>query len=109
MNITIDKKTENKALGREEIDFHMDFDSAMPSREQAKSALSTAISIPKEKMVIVLIKGKYGVKTAWASARVYMTAETAAKDKNYLLVRDKMAVKKAKKEKKKAAPAPKKE
>ncbi|MFH0927358.1 MAG: hypothetical protein V1822_02150 [Candidatus Micrarchaeota archaeon] len=109
MNITIEKRAENAELAREEINFRMDFDSAVPSREQAKSALSTAISIPKERIILVSIRTKYGLKSAWAQARVYKTAELAAKGKNYLLVRDKMVEKKAKAEKKKAAPAPKKE
>ena len=103
MNISIEKRQENAVLSREEIDFKIEFDAAIPSREQAKSALSSAISLPKEKIVIVSLSNKYGSKTATGKARVYSSEQMAAKDKNHLLVRDGMAQKKVKKAKAKPA------
>ena len=103
MNITVEKRVENLVFGREDIEFKLEFDSSVPSREQAKSALSTAISIPKERIVIVSIKSKYGIKFAHASAHVYAKEDMALKDKFHLLVRDKLV---SKKEKKKEAPKP---
>jgi ribosomal protein S24E len=107
MNISIDKRTENALFNREDINFKMEFDSAVPSREQAKSALSTAISIPKERIVIVSINSKYGSKVANASAHIYKKDAEALKDKSHLLVRDKLVSKKDKSKETKA-PAPKK-
>jgi len=109
MNISIEKKKENSILSREEIEFKVDFDAAVPSREQSKSALSSAISIPKERIVIISITNRYGSKSAVGKARVYTTAALAAKDKNHFLVRDKMAEKKSKRVKKVAAAKAKKE
>lgn len=103
MNISIEKRHENSVLSREEVEFKMEFDSAIPSREQAKSALSTAISIPKDRIVVISISSKYGSKKAHGTARIYSNAQLALGDKNHLLVRDKMAEKKAKKPKKSAA------
>jgi len=92
MNISVEKKFENPALKREDIEFKMEFDSSIPSREQAKSALSSAISIPKERIVIISIESNYGRKTVNARARVYQTEELAAAEKQHLLKRDGMVV-----------------
>lgn len=90
MNISIEKKIENATLSREELEFKLDFDAGIPSREQAKSALSAAISIPKERIVIVSITSNYGKKQAIGQARIYASTELAAADKAHLLKRDGM-------------------
>ena len=108
MNVTIDSKSENVLLSREEMNFGIDFEKAMPSREQAKQALSTAISIPAERIVIVKLEGKYGQHYAKGLAHIFKTSEAALKSRKYLLVRDKMAAKEKKEEKPKEKKAAKK-
>ncbi|MFA5108543.1 MAG: hypothetical protein WC492_03365 [Candidatus Micrarchaeia archaeon] len=108
MNITIDSKSENALLGREEIVFGIDFEKAVPSREQAKQALSTAISIPSERLVIVKLDCKYGQHYAKGFAHVFKTSEAALKSRKYLLKRDKMITEEKKEEKPKEKKAAKK-
>ena len=112
MDFSIIEKKDNAAMGRQEISFSMGFDSAIPSRPQARQALSSAISIPSERIVVVKIEGKYGLHEVSGIAHVYANAEDAKKEKEYLLKRDGLvsAEKKAEKpaEKKAEKPAEKK-
>ena len=113
MDFSITEKKDNNAMGRQEISFSMGFDSAVPSRSQARQALSSAISIPAERIVIVKIEGKYGLHEASGIAHVYANAEDAKKEKEYLLKRDGLVSEKkegeAPAEKKEEKPAEKKE
>lgn len=101
MDFNIVDKKDNPSLKRQEISFSAGFDASIPSRAQAKQALSSALSIPIERIVLVKLEGSYGSHSASGFAHVYENAEDAKKGKKHLLIRDGMAAKEAKKEKKK--------
>ncbi|MDE1798512.1 MAG: hypothetical protein KGH63_03840 [Candidatus Micrarchaeota archaeon] len=97
MNVSIQSKEENKLLGRQDVHFNVEFDAGVPSREQVRSALATALSVADKQIVVLRMDGAFGVHTAAGIAHVYPTPEAALKDKKHLLIRDKLATKEAKK------------
>ena len=97
MNVSIQSKQENNLLGRTDVSFNVEFEAGIPSREQVRSALSTALSVADKQIVLVRLDGGFGVHTATGIAHVYATPAAALKDKKHLLIRDKLAVKEAKK------------
>ncbi len=105
MNVSILSKQENNLLGRTDVTFDVEFESAIPSREQVRSALSAALALPANQIVLVRLDGAFGVHNAAGVAHAYATPAAALRDKKHLLIRDKLATKEAKKA---AAPAPKK-
>lgn len=112
MNITVDEKKDDPLFGRKKISFTIEFDKAVPSREQAKAALASAISASASCIVILKIENKYGQKKASCTAYAYENADDAKKSRLHLLVRDKIVskedAKKAKQPKAAAKEAPKK-
>lgn len=97
MNVSIQSKQENRLLGRTDVGFSVEFEAGVPSREQVRSALATALSVADKQIVMVRIDNGFGVHTATGLAHVYATPEGALKDKKHLLIRDKLATKEAKK------------
>ena len=70
MNLSIQSKEENHLLGRQDVHFNVEFESAIPSREQVRSALSTAMSVAPAHVVVVRLDGAFGVHTAKGIAHV---------------------------------------
>jgi small subunit ribosomal protein S24e len=99
MNLAVQSKKENSLLKRTEVEFEVTFDAAIPSREQTRQALAAALQTNKENLVVVSIDSSSGVHKAKGIARLYTSADMAKKDKKYLLIRDKMVEKEAKKKK----------
>ena len=105
MEIAINDKKENKSLGRTEITAGISFDKAMPSRKEIRTALCSAAGVAPELLVIVSMRGSFGTKKAVVTAHAYASKEAASVERNYLLVRDGLAQKEAKKKEAKKAPA----
>lgn len=105
MNIEIVSKQPNALFGRSDVDFGVSYDAAVPSRKEVRSALSAALSIGEDRIVLVRLSTSSGVRSAKGLAHVYAKAEDALKDSKHLLIRDGLAQKDAKKA---AAPAKKK-
>ena len=105
MDISIDSKKENALLGRREVGFSVSFSGAIPSREQVRQALSSALLVqPAARIVVVKLDSKYGSHALKGFAYAYESEENAKSAKKHLLVRDKII---EKEEKKKKAAAPK--
>lgn len=103
MNISVESKTANPLFNRQEVAFKITYESATPSRKQVREALSTALGVAIERILLVKLVGSFGVHTAQGLARIYEKPEDAKKDKKHLLLRDGLV---AKEEKKAAAKAP---
>lgn len=106
MDLSVDNRSKNELLGREDVSITVTFDGAIPSRKQVRDALSTAMGIPAGQIVLVRMRGGFGVRTAKGLAHAYSSVELMNKnEKKHLLVRDGLATKEAKAPAKKAAPA----
>ncbi|HOL07060.1 MAG TPA: 30S ribosomal protein S24e, partial [Methanomassiliicoccaceae archaeon] len=69
-----------------------------PSRDAIRTALASALGVPKESVVVDEMGSKYGIGSTEGYAKVYNDVEVAKKyEKNYILVRNGLAEKKAKK------------
>ncbi len=110
MNISIESKTTNALLNRTDVHFKIEFEGGIPSRKQVREALSAALSIPAERIVVVRLDSSFGLHTLTGISHLYPTAEAALKnEKKHLLIRDGLAVKAEKKKEEKKAPAKKKD
>lgn len=105
MDLSVDTRSKNELFGREDVSFTVKFDGAIPSRKQVREALSTAIGMPAPQVVLVRLRGGFGVRTAKGLAHAYLTPESVKNEKRHLLVRDGLAEKAEKKAKAKKAPA----
>jgi ribosomal protein S24E len=105
MNISINSKTKKPLLGREDVQFSAEFDAGIPSRKEVRSALAAALGVADEKLLLVSLKGSYGVHKAEGLARVYESADGLKKDKKHLQVRDGLMPKEEKKKAPAKAPA----
>ena len=99
MKVDIVSKFENKVLDRIEVNFKADHDGEpTPSRDSIRTALASALGVPKERVVVDEMGSKYGIGSTEGYAKVYNDVEVAKKyEKNYILVRNGLAEKKAKK------------
>ena len=107
MNISIDNKTSNALLSRTDVSFSLTYEGAVPSRKQVREALSMALSVGAERLVIVRMTSAFGMHQVKGIAHLYPTPEAALKgEKTHLLVRDGLKAKAEKKKKEsKKAPA----
>ncbi len=101
------KKTntrENAVLGRKEITANISFEKSTPSRKEIKELISSKIGANPETAVLREVRSKFGTRSIDVILHVYPTKEAVlATEPRHTLVREGMAVKKPKKEKKKAA------
>jgi small subunit ribosomal protein S24e len=99
LKVDIVSKFENKVLDRIEVNFKADHDGEpTPSRDAIRTALASALGVPKESVVVDEMGSKYGIGSTEGYAKVYNDVEVAKKyEKNYILVRNGLAEKKAKK------------
>lgn len=97
MNLEIQNKQTNTLLARTDVTFKASFDAGVPARKEVKSALSTALSIEPERIVIVRLSTTSGMRTVQGLAHVYDKPEAALKDAKHLLLRDGLVQKEDKK------------
>ena len=101
MKLEIVSKNENKTMDRFEVQFRTQHDGeASPNRDAVRTALSGAMGVQKERVIVSDMASRYGVGTSDGNANVYGSAESAKKhEKNYVLVRNGLAEKKPKRAK----------
>ncbi len=108
MDAKIIKTIENAVMGRKEVTATISFDKSTPSRKEIKELVSSKLGANPDSVVLNEVRSKFGIRNVDAVLHVYATKEAALKtEPRHILVRDGMAEKKPKKEKK-AAPAAKK-
>lgn len=96
------KTNENRMFERKEIFANVSFEKSTPNKQDVKNAVCLKIGANPETAVIRKISSKFGSKNMGALLYVYSNKEAAlATEPNYILVRNGMAEKKLKKEKKK--------
>ena len=110
MKFQIENKRENKLLERTELDFSVEHSGeSTPTRDSIRSSIASAMSVPKERIIIDRMETEYGIGLTKGYAKVYDSQEVLAKsERHHLLVRNSLAERKAKAATtKKARPAPK--
>lgn len=112
MQTEIISKTENKLLGRVEIDAVVSFEGKTPGRKEIRESVSTKIGLNPDLTVLRKVESQFGVNTIHIMAHSYANKETLMKtEPKHLLVRDGFAAKeekvKAVAKKGKAQPPPK--
>jgi len=105
MDLSIDNRSKNALLQREDVVFTVKFESAIHSRKQVREALSTALGMPVGQIVLVRLRGGFGVRTAKGLAHAYSSGEAVKTEKKFLLIRDGIISKEEKKAAPKKAPA----
>lgn len=109
MDAKITRTNENSVLGRKEITASVSFEKGTPGRKEIKEAVCAKIGANPETAAIREISSSFGTRSVEVLVHVYPSREAVlATEPNYILVRDGMAQKKPKKEKKAAPPAAKK-
>ncbi len=105
MDLSVDLRSKNELLGRDDVSFTVKFEGAVPPRKQVREALSTAIGANAGQVVLVRLRGGFGVRTVKGLAHAYLSTEAMNKnEKKHLLIRDGLAVKEEKKPEPKKAP-----
>jgi small subunit ribosomal protein S24e len=104
LKVDVVSKNENKLMDRTEVRFKVDHvGEATPNRDAVRTALSSALGVAKDRVVVAEMESEYGKGASDGYAKVYGSVDAAKKrEKNHLLVRNGLA---QKKEKTKAAPA----
>lgn len=106
MELEIKKETENKSLGRKEIEFAGEGNGKTPSRHELLEKLSQRLVVKQELIVIKNIDNPYGSHRFSGVAHVYASKEVLGKiEPGYLLKRG-VAEEKGGKKEEKPAPAP---
>lgn len=102
MQIEIIDKKENKLLGREEVSFKTIHEKEpTPKRDIIREKLAEMLNTKKENVVIDFLKSEFGKNSTFGYAKVYNSIEDAKKlEREHILVRNKLAEKKIKEEKK---------
>jgi ribosomal protein S24E len=109
MKVDIKEKKENALLGRAEVDAVISFPGPTPSTQQMRDLIVQKLGCMPELLVLKNTVSHFGIKEVKIRANIYKTAEQMKKaEQNHVLVRNKLAEKKAKKPKAKKAPAAKK-
>jgi len=98
LKVEIVSKKENPLLERTEVSFSAEHaGKSTPTRDEVRSAIASALSVPKERVVIDNMDTEYGKGLSIGYAKVYSTQEAVMKlEKRHLLVRNKLAEKKVK-------------
>lgn len=106
MRLEVLEQKENKLLKRKDITALIEHDGATPKIEDVRQALVEKLGVNPELLVVLKVAQETGRKSAEVFARVYSNKEDMIKiEPNYILVRNKLAEKKPKKEKKKKGKA----
>ncbi|MDW5562667.1 MAG: hypothetical protein SA339_05515 [Methanomassiliicoccus sp.] len=101
MKLEIVSKNENKTMDRFEVKFKTEHNGeASPNRDAVRTALAGSMGVQKERVVVSNMASKYGTGASEGNANVYSSVEGAkTHEKNFVLVRNGLAEKKAKKPK----------
>jgi ribosomal protein S24E len=75
MDITIQSKTQNPFLKREEIEATVTHDEGTPKKSEIQQELSKTLMVKKELIVLSKITPRYGSKQLKIKAHIYETAE----------------------------------
>lgn len=104
MDAKITKIVENPVIGRKEVSAIVNFDKATPTRQEMKELVCSKIGANPDSAVLRKVISKFGQKSVDVLLHIYGSKEEVLKNEpNFVLVRDKMAEKKVKKEKKKGS------
>ena len=100
MDIEIVSRNDNKLLDRLEVKAVIGFSAQTPNRKDIRAGIGGKIAANPENLVLREVMNEFGSKRVKVLAHVYKDAETLKKgEPNYVLVRDGLAEKKAKKKK----------
>jgi ribosomal protein S24E len=69
--IEVVKDSENKLLSRRELDVVFKGGSGFVSRPSAAEAISARLGVPKERVRVISLQGKFGLRDLFARAYVY--------------------------------------
>ena len=103
MKLNIESKKENTLQDRTEVVFTAEHvGEQTPGREAVQASIASAMSVPKERIIIDHMDTEYGIGITKGYAKVYSSPDAVKKSERYhQLVRNKLAEKKVKQ---KAAP-----
>lgn len=98
MKVEIASKKENPLLERTELSFSAEHaGKPTPNRDEVRAAIASALSVPKERVIVDSMDTEYGKGMSMGYAKVYDTQEAVMKgESRHLLVRNKLAEKKVK-------------
>jgi small subunit ribosomal protein S24e len=101
LKLEIVNKNENKTMDRFEVAFRTEHvGEPSPNRDAVRTALAGAMGVQKERVIVSNMASNYGTGISDGNANVYGSPDSAKKhEKNYKLVRNGLAEKKAKKPK----------
>lgn len=109
MKVEVKNKKDNALLGRSEVEAVVSFPGPTPSTQQMRDLIVQKLGCMPELLVLKDTSSRFGAKEVLVRANIYKSPEHMKKaEPNYVLVRNKLAEKKAKKAKEKKAPAAKK-
>ena len=99
MKVEIDSKKDNVLHKRTEVQFTAEHSGeATPKRADLRAGIADKLGVSKDRVVIDHTNSEFGMGKSHGYAKVYETAEVAkSSEKNYILARQGMAEKKAKK------------
>jgi small subunit ribosomal protein S24e len=106
LKLEIVSKNENKLMDRVDVMFKAaHVGEATPNRDAVRTALAGAMGVNKDRVVVSKMASRYGLGESDGYAKVYSSVDSAKKyETNFLLVRNGLAEKKAKKAKSAATP-----
>ncbi|MDE1824140.1 MAG: hypothetical protein KGI00_04260 [Candidatus Micrarchaeota archaeon] len=79
MELNVGKESDNRLLGRKEIEVRASFDAVTPSREELKEAICRKLGIHPDLAEVVRIDQSYGVKECSVLVYSYDNKESMAK------------------------------
>jgi small subunit ribosomal protein S24e len=103
MEIEIESKKNNPLLNRTEVHFVIShIGESTPRREIIRGELAGKLGVGKENIIIDHMNSDFGIQKTKGYAKIYSSAEkTKAEERNYLLKRNNLPMKKAEKKKEK--------
>lgn len=87
MKLEIVEKRENKLLNREEIKLDVVFDNSPPTRLELLNTLSDTFKVPKERIVIVKMLARFGIKLLNVHCHLYKSVEDLKKYENKYIIK----------------------
>ena len=109
MDVDIKQNSENKLLNRKEIVAHVGFEGPTPKRADIKQSICSKVGANPELMVLRNTLTRFGMHKLVATVHLYPVKEVLVKtEPRYILVREGLVPKKAKRKKVVAAPKKKK-
>ena len=99
MKVEIDSKKDNILHKRIEVQFTAEHNGeATPKRKDLRAGIADKLGVAKDRVILDHTNTEFGMGVSHGYAKVYETAELAkSSEKNYILARQGLAEKKAKK------------